>query len=354
MAGLREVVLIWAAMVLLAPVAAARQASVAVGTASAAPGQKATGYIPVPAGVDAGTNIPVVVVRGSKAGPVLALVAGAHGTEYASIVALEKLIGRLEPADVSGTVIIVPLVNVASFLGKVPHLNPVDNKNMNRFYPGKPDGTQTERALFAMTHEVVDHSDYLIDLHGGDLDESLRPYSYWAPMGNQKQDRISREMALAFGLDTIIISTGRPTDPKDSRYLETTASLRGKPSITVEAGYAGTTETDDIEALARGCLNVMRYLKMIAGEVAPVEHPMWIEKIAALTSEQEGFFYPLVSRGSYVEAGMKVGYVTDYFGTTRFEARAPSPGVVLYICAVPSMNKGDTIANIGVVAAKAP
>src|SRR5215831_18498901 len=252
MAGRREGTLIGTAILLAAPVVSAQQASFAVGTATAAPGQKATGYITVSAGVDAGTNIPVVVVRGSKAGPVLALVSGAHGTEYASIMALEKLIGRLEPADLSGTLIIVPLVNVASFLEKVPHLNPTDNKNMNRFYPGKPDGTQTERALFAMTHQVVDKSDYLIDLHGGDLDESLRPYSYWAPMGNEKQDRISREMALAFGLDTIIISTGRPKDPNDSRYLETTASLRGKPSITVEAGHAGTTETDDIDALVRG------------------------------------------------------------------------------------------------------
>jgi len=354
MAGRREGTLIGTAILLAAPVVSAQQASFAVGTATAAPGQKATGYITVSAGVDAGTNIPVVVVRGSKAGPVLALVSGAHGTEYASIIALEKLIGRLEPADLSGTLIIVPLVNVASFLEKVAHLNPTDNKNMNRFYPGKPDGTQTERALLAMTHQVVDKCDYLIDLHGGDLDESLRPYSYWAPLGNEKQDRISREMALAFGLDTIIISTGRPKDPHDSRYLETTASLRGKPSITVEAGHAGTTETDDIDALVRGCLHVMRYLKMIAGEAAPLEHPVWIEKVLTLTSEQEGFFYPLVKRGSYVAAGMKVGYVTDYFGTTRFEARAPSPGVLLYICAVPSMKKGDTIANIGIVASKAP
>lgn len=85
-----------------------------------------------------------------------------------------------------------------------------------------------------------------------------------------------------------------------------------------------------------------------------MEHPVWIEKVTTLTSEQEGFFYPLVKRGSYVEAGMKVGYLTDYFGATTFEARAPSPGVVLYICAVPSMKKGDAIANIGMVATKAP
>src|ERR1700723_299561 len=82
----------------------AQQRPFAVGTASAAPGQKATGYLEVPAGVDAGTNIPVVVVNGTKPGPVFALVTGAHGTEYVSIIAIEKLIVSLDPAEISGTV----------------------------------------------------------------------------------------------------------------------------------------------------------------------------------------------------------------------------------------------------------
>ena len=75
---------------------------------------------------------------------------------------------------------------------------------MNRFYPGKADGTQTERASFLITKQVVDRCDYLIDYHGGDLDESLRPYAYWAPTGKETQDRISKEMVLAFGLDQCV------------------------------------------------------------------------------------------------------------------------------------------------------
>src|SRR5215470_17530793 len=165
-----------------------RAQSFTVGTATAAPGQKSAGFLQVPAGVDAATNIPVVVVNGAKAGKILALVSGAHGTEYTSIIAIEKLIGALDPAQLTGTVILVPLVNVASFEQKVPHVNPIDGKSMNRFYPGKTDGTQTERAVFAITREVVEKCDYLIDLHGGDLDEDLRPYSYWIKTGNAKQD----------------------------------------------------------------------------------------------------------------------------------------------------------------------
>jgi predicted deacylase len=101
-----------------------------------------------------------------------------------------------------------------------------------------------------------------------------------------------------------------------------------------------------------GCLSVMRYLKMMSGPVNTVEHPVWIEKIAPLASEQAGIFYPLVKRGSFVAQGQKIGYVTDYVGNVTFEARAPAAGVILYICAVPSMTKGATIANIGVIAAK--
>jgi predicted deacylase len=342
--------LICLAALLLAGPAVAQDRAFTVGTATAARGQKVTGAIEVPAGVDPALSIPVAVVHGAKPGPVLALVAGSHGTEYTSIIALEKLIGMLNPAEVSGTVIIVPLINVQSFEQKVPHVNPVDKKSMNRFYPGKIDGTQTERASYLITKQVVEQCDHLIDLHGGDTDESLRPYSYWTKTGNEKQDQISREMVLAFGLDHIIISADRPKDPQASRYLENTATTRGKPSITAEAGHAGTVESDDLSALVSGCLSVMRYLKMLPGAPAVIEHPVWIDKVVTLASEQTGIFYPLVKRGTYVEPGMKVGYVTDYLGRVVFEARAPVAGVVLYICAVPSMTKGATIANIGVVA----
>jgi predicted deacylase len=220
---------------------------------------------------------------------------------------------------------------------------------MNRMYPGKMEGTQTDRASYLITKQVVEQSDHLIDLHGGDLDESLRPYSYWTRTGNENQDRISREMVLAFGLDHIIISTDRPKDPNASRYLENTATTRGKPSITVEAGHAGTVEPEDLAALVDGCLSVMRYLKMLPGTASAIEHPVWIEKVLTITSDQTGIFYPLVKRGTYVEQGMKIGYVTDYVGKTIFEARAAGSGVILYICAVPSMTKGATIANVGVV-----
>ena len=258
----------------------------------------------------------------------LALVSGAHGTEYASIIALEKVIQALDPAQISGTVIILPLVNIASFEQKAPPVNPVDGKSMNRFYPGKQDGTQTERASYLITKQVVERCDYLVDYHGGDLDENLRPYAYWPKSGDAKHDAITREMVLAFGLDHIIVWSDRPKDPAASRYL-ITPPIRAASRPSPWKPDTGDRQTDDVALLANGTLSLMRYLKMLPGAPSMVEHPVWFGKIDTVASDQAGIFYPLVQRGTYVEAGMKIGYVTDYFGKTIYEAHAPAAGVVL-------------------------
>lgn len=327
-------------------------ADVTVGTATARPGEKATGYIRVAAAVDAATDIPVIVINGAKPGPTLAVVAGSHGTEYASTVALQKLAQAADAGELTGAVIVAPLVNVASFAQKVPHVNPVDGKNMNRLYPGKPDGTQTERALWAMGKQVVEKCDYLIDLHGGDLDENLRRYSYWANTGKDALDATSRGMVLAFGLDHIIIQDFRTALARGATMsLSRFAVELGKPAVTAEAGHAGTTDAEDVDALIEGCRNVMRHLKMLPGKASAVEHPLWLGRIVVVTSEQDGVFYPLTGPEAYVQQGMKIGYVTDYFGKPVWDATAPITGVVVYIGAVPSMKKGDTVAYVAEIVA---
>jgi predicted deacylase len=322
-----------------------------VGTATASRGQKAYGVIHVPAGADAGYDIPVTVIHGARPGPVLAVVSGAHGTEYASVLAVEALIDS-NPADLSGTLILVPLVNVASFERLTPHVNPVDGKSMNGQYPGHPNGTQTERASYVITKEVVEPCDHLIDLHGGDLDENLRPYSYWTVTGNQKQDDLSKGMVLAFGLDHIIISADRPKDPNASRFLENTASTRGKPSFTAEAGRSGPVDVDDGAMLIEGVRRVMGFLKMTSHAAPPVPNPVWVEKIVTVSAEQNGIFYPQVPRDAHVLKGNRIGVVRDYWNRTLAEIVAPESGIIMFVRALPSLKKGDTIANIGVVQAR--
>ena len=323
--------------------------SFTVGTATAQRGQRAYGVLKVPAGSDAGYDIPVAVLHGARPGPVLAVVAGAHGTEYASIVAVEQLIDAVKPADLAGTLILVPIVNVPSFERIVPHLNPVDNKNMNRFYPGNPSGTQTERASAMITREIIERCDHLIDFHGGDLDENLRPYSYWTVTGNTAQDDASRAMVLAFGLDHIVVSTDRPKDPAASRFLENTATTRGKPSFTAEAGRSGPVDPNDAAVLVKGVLNVLGHLKMSSRPVAPVSKPILIEPLLSVTAERDGVFHPLVDRDAHVTKGQKIGAVTDYLNRPLHDVVAPDAGIVLFIRAVPSLKKGDTLASIGVI-----
>jgi predicted deacylase len=239
-------------------------------------------------------------------------------------------------------------VNVPSFQRLVPHVNPTDDKSMNRFYPGDPKGTQTDRASYVITKAIVEPCDHLIDLHGGDLDENLRPYSYWTVTGNQKQDDLSRAMVLAFGLDHIIISDDRPTDPKASRYLENTASTRGKPSITAEAGRSGPVAPGDVALLVNGSTNVMRHLKMLSGAAKPVANPVWV-KVVSVAAERDGVFHPAVDRDAHLAKGARIGSVTDYLNRPLQDIVAPASGIVMFMRAVPSLKKGDTIASIGVV-----
>ena len=321
-----------------------------IGSVTAAPGRRANGAIAVPAGSDAAVNLPVIVIHGAKPGPVLSLICGAHGTEYASILAMYKLADTLDASALAGTVVILPLLNQASFAQMVPHLNPVDGKSMNRLYPGKADGTQTERISWAVTKQVLERSDYAMDFHGGDLDENLRGYAYWADTGNATMDTIARGMVLAFGLDHIIIQRNRTPAANGAVTVSRQAQNMGKPTIVVEAGHAGTTNAEDIDALVQGSTNVMRHLHMLAGDVQPVAHPIWLGNATVVASDREGIFYPLVRPEAYVQKGMRIGYATDFTGAKTIDFIAPASGVVIYVRAVPSLKKGDSVIDIGEIA----
>src|SRR5579884_3738584 len=131
-----------------------------------------SGFIEIPAAGDAATRIPVTTIEGAS-GPVLALVAGNHGYEYPPILALQGLRAELSEADIRGTVIMVHVANMPSFLGRTVYFSPVDGKNLNRCYPGGASGTVSERIAHAITREVIAEADCLLDLHCGDGNESL-------------------------------------------------------------------------------------------------------------------------------------------------------------------------------------
>ena len=318
-------------------------------------GEVRSGFLVVPPAGDSGTRIPVSVLRGRAAGPVLALIAGTHGSEVAPVLALQRVRRELDPARLRGTVILVHVANMPSFLGRTIYYSPIDGKNLNRVYPGDARGTVSQRIAAVITREVIARADYLVDIHAGDGNESLRPYTYWSRLGlDPKVDSLAREMALAWGNDYIVVDTNRPRDPAASLYTQNTAQTRGKPAITTEAGYLGIAAEDMVALNVRGAFRLLRALSMLDGPVEKVQQPVWLERTEVLRSPVTGIWAPRVERGHFVPEGGLLGEVLDFFGEKQAEVRAPFAGVVLYIVGTPAMNAGEPVGMIGQPAPRRP
>lgn len=329
------------------PTAWAQPRSFTVGTLVAEPGTRASGFLEVSPGADGGARIPVTVIHGAGPGPVLGLVAGTHGYEYSPILALQNLPLQVNPRELAGTIIVVHVANLPSFLGRTIYYSPVDGKNLNRVYPGRRDGTLSERIADTITRQVIERVDYLVDLHCGDGNEALRPYTYWTPSGTPEVNEASRQMALAFGLDHIVIDNERSSDPKNSVYTSNTAITRGKPSITTETGMLGRVDSEGTDLALRGVFNLLRHFKMLPGEPRRVEHPIWIDRNEVLRSPATGMFHARVQPGQTVARGTLFGVLTDFFGGVLQEIRAPFAGVVLYVVATPPVNQGEPLGMVG-------
>jgi hypothetical protein len=274
---------------------------------------------------------------------VLALIAGTHGAEYPPILALQRLRASLDPKTLTGTVILVHVANMPSFLQRTIYYTPGDAKNLNRVFPGKANGTISERIAFVISRDVIERSTHLIDIHCGDGNEWLRPYSYWVNTNAPAVVAASKELVLAFGLDHIVIDTGRPSDPLASLYLANTASTRGKPGISVESGGWARTDEESIARIERGVAGVLRHLGMRADGPDPVAHAVWLGRNEVLRSAHTGLLYPLVEPGQTVADGALIARITDFHGTVLQEVRAPFAGEVLYVVATPPISAGEPV-----------
>jgi predicted deacylase len=307
----------------------------------------ASRFIEIPAASDAGTRIPVTTIEGDQPGFTLALIAGNHGYEYPPILALQKLRREIHPATLFGTVIMVHVANMPSFLGRTVYFSPVDGKNLNRCYPGGPDGTVCERIAHAITTEVIELADVVLDLHCGDGNESLRPYVYQTITADADLNRSIEVIALAFGIDHIVIDRSRPTDPARSVYCSNTAITRGKAAITVESGYLGCTDERCVDQIASGVVGVMRELGMLVDGPPPVERTVYLDPVEVLSSPATGILYPHVERGESVVKGQLLARITDFFGAEIAEVRAPFAGEVLYIVTTPPITEGQPVGCVG-------
>lgn len=326
----------------------AAQTPFTLGGVTASPGAIQTGTLAVPPrGGDQGTTIPFSIVHGTKPGPVLALVAGTHGMEYVPIVALQRLRTAIDPMTLAGTIVMVHVANMPSFLGRTIYSSPADGKNLNRVFPGRADGTLSERIADILTREVIARATHVVDLHCGDGNESLRPYVYWITTGPPDVAEVGRKLALASGFDHIVIDRSRPTDPAASVYLSNTAILRGKPALTVESGGMALTDEGSIARVEHAVRGWLRELGMRADGPPAVATPVWIDRSEVVTSGATGVFSPDVERGHYVLKGARLGQVADFHGRILEEIRAPVDGIVLYVIGTPPISKGEPVAFIG-------
>lgn len=319
------------------------------------PGEMVQGEIPIsPSADDSGTFIPVTVLHGSKPGPVLSLIAGIHGSEYSPILSMQQLPALLDPTQMSGTLIVVHIANMPAFTGRTVYFGPTDLKNLNRSFPGDSSGTITERIAYALTSHVIKPADYLIDIHSGDANESLRPsYSaYYAEAGGDDVVQQSKRIAVAFGLETVVQFAGSYDSIDDAIYTSAQAVTLGIPAMDVESGELGIIDDKYINPITKGVLNVMRELGMVQGQPDLPENPLFIADRARIYSEHDGIWYadPLVNTGDYVTQGTKLGVITDYLGRELETITAPVSGVLLILFGTPPVNEGDAIVVIGKLA----
>jgi len=316
-----------------------------------APGSRADFRIEVPEGGDGATFIPVTVINGAERGPVLAMVAGVHGFEFAPILAAERLAGRLDPESLSGTLVIVRVANIPGFEGRSPNVNPVDRKNLNRVFPGDAKGTQTERIAGLLAREVVARSDFLMDVHSGDGAEFLDAFIgvYGGPLASDFP--LALKVARGFGFPNIVRYSMESQEQVDrGRSLNRQGVAAGKPTILVEIGQNGSRDPAHVAAITLGVENALETLGMVerAGGAGQLAEPRLFEGTVSVTASHDGLFHPVAASARALAKGELIGIIRDYAGREVERLVSPVEGYALYGITGPPVEAGDGVVTIAI------
>jgi len=302
--------------------------------------------LPVAAGADPATEIPITVLHGAKPGRTLLITAGVHGAEFVPILGVQKFLPQVDPKLLSGTLIVVRITHVASFLRATVFYNPYDHKNLNRVFPGSAAGTLTERIAHVFTTQLLSRADALIELHAGDATESLHPFvGVYGGALAAKQYPLSKQIGLALGLPTVL--RYRMDTPEQiqgtGRSSNRQAVADGKATVLVEIGDRGRRDERLIKQLSDGLINMLRVMEMLPGKGRPSPQGLkWYTATASNAPQNTGIFYPLREAGMPARKGERVGYVTDFAGKVIEEVTAPADGLILYMPYAPPLNAGPS------------
>src|SRR5256886_2056075 len=213
---------------------------------------------------------PFFSITGRREGPTFLITAGIHAAEYTGIDAAMRLGRLLDPGQLRGRVVIIPLLNRPGFYERSIYVNPEDNDNMNRVFPGRPDGTWSERFAHSLLNEVVARCEYAVDLHAGDMIEDLVPFVTYRETGDERVDARAKQMAEAYGAEWLV--RAMPTGER-AGLLFAAAAAPGGAGLIAESGGIGQIEADAVARPVNGVQNILLTVGLLDGEPAHLSPP---------------------------------------------------------------------------------
>ncbi|MGZ4306468.1 MAG: succinylglutamate desuccinylase/aspartoacylase family protein [Solirubrobacteraceae bacterium] len=289
----------------------------------------------------AGLQWPVFEASGAPDGPRACVLAGVHGCEYSSVAALVRFMRSLDVSVLTGSIVAVPIVSPTSFQARSPFVVPEDGRNLNRSFPGDPHGSFTDVLAHHVFSEFVSGSDFVIDLHGGDMVEALEPFALYDDSAVRET---AQRLARAFGLRYVVCDT---TDTLGGT-TSAAAAAAGIPAFIAEAGGRGLLEPIEVERHIRGLRSALRAAGVLEGEPdLPPAGQRLVERFVWLRTSTAGWWQPAVDVGEAVAAGDRLGTVLDGFGDVIDTITAPEAGVPLFITSSPAVQQDGLLLGLG-------
>lgn len=283
-----------------------------------------------------GLALPVLVVRGAHAGPVLLVSAGVHGDEYEGIQAIFDVFETLDPDRMHGSLIATPVANPPAFWNGT-RVSPLDGGNLARVFPGDAAGGPTQAIAWCFGQRLLPLADFYLDLHSAGV-KWLMP----TLVGYHAGDLAAEGAAEAFGAPVI----WRHASMAPGRTVSA-ASARGVPSLYVEGRGAGRIHPDDLAVYREGILRLMRHLGILEGALAPRPPRLRLAGDGnideGVPARRRGFLTPRVELLQQVGAGELLGTLHDEWGRRIDEFHAPRAGVVVLIHACPLVEPGEPL-----------
>jgi predicted deacylase len=303
--------------------------TIAIGSLEAAPGEKVFDYVEsyeLPASI---VRMPVWIINSGAPGPRVVLTAGMHGTEYVGIEAATRLARQTAPTDIKGALVVFPVVNVAGFEAADVLAVPIDGLNLNRVFPGDPNGSPSQRLAHFLFESVRRVADAAIDLHGGDSAQALHPFAVTYETGDAAVDQRSAEMARLFDMP-FIWAMGPQTQTHPGMMISE-LNRYGIPAAIGEAGDLGMCREEDVQLHLRGISNILKHLGAIDGAPALTRHspPEVFRHNFGVVAHRGGVFDARVSVGARVRGGDLLGIVKNIAGETVEEVTSPHAGTIM-------------------------